>query len=203
MLSLHELRACGLTYSAVKVRVARGILHPLYRGVFAWGHHNIPVEGRWLAAVKACGPLAVLSHYAAAALYALVKWDGRPFDVTAPSKHSHPRINAHRSTSIERVVVKGIPVTPKLRTVIDLRDVADDETVKRALRAARFSADELEQLPRSILDLGAVPTRSPARGQRVRRGRRRSACARRRRSTRRTGCRRARSIPTCVGRSCG
>lgn len=162
MLSLHELRACGLTYSAVKVRVARGILHPLYRGVFAWGHHNIPVEGRWLAAVKACGPLAVLSHYAAAALYALVKWDGRPFDVTAPSKHSHPRINAHRSTSIERVVVKGIPVTPKLRTVIDLRDVADDETVKRALRAARFSADELEQLPRSILDLGAVPTRSPA-----------------------------------------
>jgi hypothetical protein len=162
VLSLHELRACGLTYSAVKVRVARGILHPLYRGVFAWGHHNIPVEGRWLAAVKACGPLAVLSHYAAAALYALVKWDGRPFDVTAPSKHSHPRINAHRSTSIERVVFKGIPVTPRLRTVIDLRDVAGDETVKRALRAARFSADELEQLPRSILDLGAVPTRSPA-----------------------------------------
>jgi hypothetical protein len=129
--------------------------------VFAWGHHNICVEGRFLAAVKACGPLAVLSHYSAAALRALVKWDGRPFEITAPSKHRHPRIKAHRSEHIERELFKGIPVTPKLRTIVDLRRVESDDVVKRALRAARLSAAELEQLPRSIVDLGAVPTRSP------------------------------------------
>ena len=50
---------------------------------------------------------------------------------------------------------------PKLRTVIDLARVAEDATVKRALRAAKFSVAELERLPRRILDLGAVPTRSP------------------------------------------
>src|SRR5689334_23358364 len=102
VVTLDELRACGLTYSAVKIRVARGTLHPLYRGVFAWGHHNIPTEGRWLAAVKACGDRAVLSHYSAAALHELVRWDGRPFEITAPSKRSHPRIKAHRSQDIER-----------------------------------------------------------------------------------------------------
>jgi hypothetical protein len=109
-----ELRACGLSPKAIRTRVARGILHPLYVAVFAWGHHNIPTEGRFLAAVKACGPLAVLSHYSAAALRALVKWDGRPFEITAPTKHRHPRIRAHRSDTIERELFKGIPVTPKL-----------------------------------------------------------------------------------------
>jgi hypothetical protein len=161
VLHYDELIECGLSRRQVQVRVARGVLHPLYRAIFAWGHHNIPTEGRWLAAVKACGPLAVLSHYSAAALHRLLKWDGRPFEITAPSKHRHPRIKAHRSTEVERVVVQGIPVTPKLRTVIDLARVESDEVVRRALRAARFSAAELEQLPAGILALGAVPTRSP------------------------------------------
>ena len=161
VLTLDNLRACGLSYRQVEGRVRQCILHPLYKGVYAWGHHNIPIEGRFLAAVLACGPFAVLSHYSAAALRALVKWDGRPFEITAPTKHTHPRIKAHRSNSIEREIVKGIPVTPKLRTVIDLARVEDDETVKRALRAAKFSGPELAQLPQSILALGAVPTRSP------------------------------------------
>jgi hypothetical protein len=161
VVTLGQLRECGLSYSAVKIRVARGILHPLYKGVYAWGHHNIPDEGRFLAAVLACGPYAVLSHYSAAALYALVRWDGRPFEITAPTKHSHPRIKPHRSDDVERVVVKGIPVTPKLRTVIDLARTEDDETVKRALRAAKFSGKELAQLPERVLVFGAVPTRSP------------------------------------------
>lgn len=161
VVTYRELRACGLSLKAIEVRVARGNLHPLYRGVFAVGHRNLTQDGRFLAAVKACGTQAVLSHYSAAALHDLVKWDGRPFDITAPSKHRHPRITAHRSKTIERVVVKGIPVTPKLRTVIDLARVAHDRTVKRALRAAKFTPLELERLPRTIIDLGAEPTRSP------------------------------------------
>jgi hypothetical protein len=161
VLSLDELRECGLNKVAVGVRVRRGNLHPRYRGVYAVGHHNIPLEGQFLAAVKACGPLAVLSHFSAACLHCLLKWDGRPFEITAPTKHRHPRIKAHRSVNIERVLVQGIPVSPKLRTVTDLAKVADETTVKRALRAAKFSARELEQLPRHILDLSAVPTKSP------------------------------------------
>jgi predicted transcriptional regulator of viral defense system len=161
VLSLDELRACGLNKAAVGVRVRRGNLHRLYHGIYVVGHRNLPLEGQFLAVVKACGAFAVLSHYSAAALRCLVKWDGRPFEITAPSKHTHPRIKAHRSDSIERELVNGISVTTKLRTVIDLRAVADDETVKRALRAAKFTAAELAQLPPRLVDLGAVHTRSP------------------------------------------
>jgi hypothetical protein len=161
ILDYDDLLACGLTPMAIRVRLKRGILHRLYHRVYAWGHHNVPVEGRWLAAVKACGPYAVLSHLAAAALWELVKWDWRPIDVTAPTKHRHPRIHAHRSVTVERTIHKGIPVTPKLRTVIDLARTEDERIVKRALRQARFSADELALLPPSITGLGADPTRSP------------------------------------------
>jgi glutathione S-transferase len=107
VLTLNDLRACGLSYREVQGRVARGVLHPLYKGVYAWGHHNIPTEGRFLAAVLACGPYAVLSHYSAAALRCLVRWDGRPFEITAPGKHAHPRVKAHRSNDIERMIVKA------------------------------------------------------------------------------------------------
>jgi hypothetical protein len=161
VVTIGDLLACGLTHKAVLGRVRRGWLHPLYRGVYAVGHHNLSAEGRFLAAVRACGPEAVLSHYSAASLHDLVNWDGRPFDVTAPTKRGHPRIKAHRAKTIERIVLKGIPVTPKLRTVIDLSKTADEKTVKRALRQAKFSKHDLERLPRDILDLGAVPTRSP------------------------------------------
>jgi hypothetical protein len=161
VLDYRELLACGFTASAIRVRARKGILHRIFRGVYAWGHRNIPVEGWWLAAVKACGPFAVLSHYAAAALWELVKWDGRPIDITAPAKHTHPRIYAHRSVHIERVIHKGIPVTPKLRTVADLGTREDERTVKRALRQARFNAHELAMLPPRITALGADPTNSP------------------------------------------
>jgi hypothetical protein len=163
VLSLAELRECGLSREAIRVRVRRGNLHPLYRGVYAVGHRNIAVEGLFLAAVKACGPLAVLSHFAAACLHQLLRWDGRPIDVTAPTYRQRPRIRAHRSNMIERVVVKGIPVTPKLRTVIDLAKHEDERTVTRALRQARFTDAELRQLPRTGL-LGRIvnlPTASP------------------------------------------
>src|SRR3954454_21504114 len=101
VLSWNELRGCGLSKDAIRVRVRRGNLHPLYRGVYATGHRNVTVEGRFLAAVKACGPNAVLSHYAAACLHDLLKYDGRWIDVTAPAQRKHPMIRTHRSTHIE------------------------------------------------------------------------------------------------------
>lgn len=69
-----------------------------------------------------------------------MKYDGRPVD---------------------RVTFRQIPVMPPLRTIIDLYE----RTVKRALRQAKFSDDELRQLPRGgmlgrILDLSAAPTAS-------------------------------------------
>src|SRR4249919_3056011 len=62
VVSLDELFACGLSRNAVSERVRGGRLHRIHCGVYAVGHENVPLEGRFLAAVKACGPSAVLSH---------------------------------------------------------------------------------------------------------------------------------------------
>mgnify|MGYP001183588313 CR=1 FL=1 len=160
-----ELLACGLSVQQVQRMVARGHLHLLHRGVYAVGHRNVTTEGRFLAAVKACGPFSVLSHYCAACHRGWLRYDGRPVDVTAPTKRTRPMIRTHRSESIERTVLRQIPITPPLRTIKDLARTEDERTVKRALRQARFTEAELNLLPRAgllgrILALSAAPTAS-------------------------------------------
>ncbi|WP_170179137.1 endonuclease domain-containing protein [Solirubrobacter pauli] len=115
--------------------------------------------------MKACGPDAVLSHYAAACLYGWLRYDGRPIDVTAPVKRNRPMINAHRSDLVERELYRQIPVTPRVRTITDLARIEDERTVKRALRQAKLTAEELAQLPTTgllgrIVGLSAAPTAS-------------------------------------------
>lgn len=141
VLSLDELRACGLTSTAVADRVMRAWLHPLYRKVYAVGHSNPPRFGLWLAAVKACGPGAVLSHFAAAALWELLEWDHRSIEVTVLGKCTriHSGVRVHRTGCLapdEVSTHKGIPVTSVSRTLIDLASVATPAEVRRAVRAA-------------------------------------------------------------------
>jgi hypothetical protein len=136
ILDAADLQACGLTRQAVAKRVASGRLFPKYRGVYALGHPNLSLEGQFLAAVKACGPDAVLSHYSAAALYRLLAWDDRFPEVTAPNPRKHRGIYTHRSNHIERTFHKGIPVTPPARTLIDLSSMLPLKVLRRAVNEA-------------------------------------------------------------------
>ncbi len=181
VLSLDELRGCGLTRQAVLVRVRNGRLHPLHRAVYAVGHANPPLEGWYLAAVKACGPAAVLSHYAAAALWGLVAWDHRDPEVTvgATATRVCPGVRVHRTSMLGREDTAqraGIPVTAPARTLLDLASVLDQRRLRRAVREAqslrRVSVREIvEALARhgprrgstklaAILAAGPAPTRS-------------------------------------------
>jgi len=135
VVDLEDLRACGLSQQAVSKRVATGRLYPRFRGVFSL-LPTLPLEGTFLAAVKACGADAVLSHFAAAVLWGLLAWDFRLPEVTAPTPRVHPGIRTHRSADVERVFRKGIPVTPPLRTLIDLSTIVDDRALRRAVNEA-------------------------------------------------------------------
>jgi hypothetical protein len=166
VLSLDELHACGLSRKAVAVRVARGSLHPMHRGVYAVGHANPPLEGRFLAAVKACGRDAVLSHFSAAALLGLVRWDGRHPEVTVlrSGTRVHRRIRVHRTQTLDPQDVawyRGIPITSPARTLLDVAGALDYRRLRRAVRQAQSLRHvELRQLIEALTRLG------PRRGSR-------------------------------------
>src|SRR6478735_6761458 len=79
-----ELMEVGLITVAIEKRVRNGRLHQLHAGVYLVGHQVVPREGRWMAAVLASGPEAVLSHWSAAAL-----WMIRPQLALGDRRH-HP-----------------------------------------------------------------------------------------------------------------
>jgi very-short-patch-repair endonuclease len=142
VLSLAELQLCGLSRDGVAVRVKNGWLHPLYRGVYAVGHANPPLEGHFLAAVKACGSGALLSHYAAGALWGIVRWDGRHPEVTVVGSGTriHDGLRVHRTLLLEREDVarhKGIPVTSPIRTLVELAGLLEYRPLRRAVRQAQ------------------------------------------------------------------
>src|SRR4051794_33656548 len=68
-----QLLALGYSAKAIKHRIARGRLHRIHRGVDAVGRKDLTQEGKWMAAVLACGEGAALSHDSAAALWGLAK----------------------------------------------------------------------------------------------------------------------------------
>jgi hypothetical protein len=150
VLSVAELRACGLDDHAILARVRNGRLHKRFRGVYAVGHDMLSLEGCFLAAVKACGPGAVLSHYSAAVLHRLLPWDGRLPEVTTRHARRHAGIRAHRSAHIERTFVHGIPVTPVLRTIIDMSGTRlPDKQLRRGVN---------EALNQRVIKLGQLVT---------------------------------------------
>lgn len=62
VVALAQILQAGLTYEDVRGMVVRGQLHPLHRGVYAYGRREIPSNGRLLAAQLACGPSAYLTR---------------------------------------------------------------------------------------------------------------------------------------------
>jgi len=135
VVSLRQLVALGLSRQAVSKRVAAGRLHRVHRCVFAVGHRRLSVQGRRMAAVLACGPNAVLSHRAAAAHWAMLRWDGR-IEVLVPSPRPGPPGLTVRSATLradEVAVEDGIPLTTPVRTLLDLATVLRPDQLLKAV----------------------------------------------------------------------
>lgn len=179
VLSIHQLRACGLEDHAVARRVRDGVLHRLYRGVYAVGHPGLTLRGRFRAAVLACGDAAVLSHFAAAVFYGFWTWQEGLIDVTiASGTRDIDGLRVHRSRTLERDVRvrHGMRVTSPARTLLDLAAVLPHKTLRRMARRAQAQrAVSLRQIHellgranghhgaerlRAVIADGPTPTRS-------------------------------------------
>ena len=71
VLTRRELQDCGASDSTISWWARRGMIQRLHHGVYLLGVGESR-ESRWLAAVRACGPGAVLSHMSAACCWEMV-----------------------------------------------------------------------------------------------------------------------------------
>jgi predicted transcriptional regulator of viral defense system len=153
VVALEDLLALGLSQTAIRKRAAAGRLHRLHRGIYSLIPPNLlSREGRWLAAVLACGPGAVLSHRSAAALHRLRATGATRIEVAVPTRSHrvHTGLNIHRSKTLIRAdttTVQNIPCTTVARTLLDLAEAVDRRAVERA-------CDQAEIL--ELFDLRAV-----------------------------------------------
>ncbi len=137
----QELLRAGITVAEIKWRLRTGALIAQYRGVYRVGHTAPSSEADYMAAVKACGPGAILSGFAAAYLYRLVK--GRPPlpEVTTPSERRVNGVRTHRARAgidpRDACRWRGLPITTVPRTLLDLTAVLTVDALARAYHEAQ------------------------------------------------------------------
>jgi len=137
VVSRSQLLDLGLGEDAISHRLAVGRLHLVHPGVYAVGYQPIPRQGRWMAAVLASGPEAVLSHWSAAALWMIRPNSRTRFDVTVSHRsRSSDLIRRHisRVSKDECTIEEGIPVTTVPRTILDLAATESVDVVENLLR---------------------------------------------------------------------
>lgn len=154
VVSWPQLSALGLGTTVVSRLVERGYLVRLYPGVYAVAHEPLRIEGRLLAAVFHAGIGAVLSHTTAAWWWHLLTDQPRVIHLSTIHRPQPAHgLCLHRPRVVERLVVRRLPVTPVLRTLLDLATIVDAPTLRRALAEAEHRnlinpATAVAQLPR-------------------------------------------------------
>jgi very-short-patch-repair endonuclease len=161
VVSRAQLLELGLTSDAIMHRIARGRLHPVWRGVYAVGRPQLTTRGRWMAAVLSCGSDAVLSHGSAAALWRLGNEEGERIEVSVPAYLLRRRrgIVVHRRAVLDATELsarESIPVTSPASTLVDIAlrlsrgqlETAINEADKRGLVGSDELRSALDLLPR-------------------------------------------------------
>lgn len=159
--SRQQLVTLGVGRGGIASRVRRGLLHPLHRGVYLWGHPSPTPLARAQAAVLACGEGAVLSHHSAAARWGIRPPAPGPIDVTVVGRRVRPRgIRTHETASLHPVEIRaldGIPTTAPARTLLDIASDLPPRELAGAL--------ELAQIKRLLTkpDIAGAVSRAPSR----------------------------------------
>jgi very-short-patch-repair endonuclease len=135
----RQLTALGFSDEAIRQRIAKGRLHPVARAVYAVGRPELTQHGRWMAAILAKGPAAVLSHRSAASLYGIARQQGNAIHVSVPA-HSRRRssrgITVHRRKELGATQKLGVPVTTIEDTLIDLATQTTTDQLEQAINEA-------------------------------------------------------------------
>jgi hypothetical protein len=137
--SPRELLAAGLSAEQIDRRIAAGSLIVEYPGIYLVGHRPPTAGARYMAAVKACGPRALLSGMAAAWLWDLVRGPAPPAEVTAPTEHRIRGISTRRRRRMDSkdgTRRHGIPITTVPVTLIAVTSLLPFDELAKAVHEA-------------------------------------------------------------------
>jgi hypothetical protein len=161
VVSRAQLVGLGMSQEAIRQRLGNGRLHRVMAGVYAIGRPQLDERGRWMAAVLACGPSALLARRSAATLWGIRKATPGPIEVVTPAAvrrrrsglHVYRRLETHslvarcgrgdaRDAECHLLwrKVDGIPVTSPTIVLVDLATCLPDGQ----LEASVSEADHLE-----------------------------------------------------------
>jgi hypothetical protein len=154
VIARRQLLELALTREAIKHRIAKGRLHPLWPQVYAVGSPHVTPLGLYMAAVLTCGEGAVLSHESAAQLWSIRPLRQHVIEVSLPSNRDPRRkcIPVHRRTDLgEPRHKQGIPVTSPIQTLIDLAPRLSENELERAINEAdKLGLASPEQIRRAV-----------------------------------------------------
>ncbi|MEZ0231091.1 MAG: hypothetical protein ACAI25_20920 [Planctomycetota bacterium] len=168
VITFQQLQDCGFSKDGVRRRIAKRLLHPLHRRVYAVAGVPDSFERRITAAVLAAGPGAVASHRAAAALHALGEVQPR-VEISVPSAR-RPRLDGvevHRHTRLpdSHLIWRGrIRITTRARTICDLAAVLSakelelvlDHALARRRVTVKDVKETLDELPENAKGAGEL-----------------------------------------------
>ena len=115
-----QLRAVGFSVREIEGMVERGLLHPMHRGVYAFGAPSRAPEQRWAAALLAAGNGSALSHTSAAAFYGQLP-PREVIEVVAPTRRRGDKtLRVRTPARFEAQTRNGLSVTTPAQTLLDL-----------------------------------------------------------------------------------
>ncbi len=131
--------AAGITVSEIRHRLASGALLREHRGVYRVGHRAPSIEARYLAAVWACGPEALLIGRAAGHVLGILKGPAPAPEVLTQTQRRVPGVITRRSRGTDRrrgMTWRAIPVTTVAETIVDLAAVLASDELARVCHEA-------------------------------------------------------------------
>jgi very-short-patch-repair endonuclease len=120
----EQLLAAGLTSRMIELRVRKGLLVPVHRGVYLVAYASAPLREH-SAALLACRPHAMLSRFTAASLLGLPVRPPVRIQVTVVGRFRKPPagVESHRIVRLapgELTYHEGLPMTSPSLTILDL-----------------------------------------------------------------------------------
>jgi hypothetical protein len=157
-----QARSLGFSDATIRRRTTAGAWVRVDANVY----RPASVPGSWLvdlmAACLTAGPEALASHRSAAALHRLEGLAPGLVEITAPRWHRRPRdVDLHESTDLsleDYDLVRGIPCTSPVRTIVDLGAVVPIDVLETALddglRRRLYTLDDIDRRRREVARRG-------------------------------------------------